>query len=71
MQLNASARRASANLDDLGGELDADGLRGKDAPGVVDEAVEEAGLSGAGGAEENDFGEVIVGGGEFDVEGGV
>jgi hypothetical protein len=30
-------------VDDLGGELDADGLRGEDAPFVAHEAVEEAG----------------------------
>jgi hypothetical protein len=43
LELDALAAGAGADLDDLGGELDADGLRGEDAPGGVDEAVEEAG----------------------------
>ena len=43
LQLEAFPARAVADFDDLAGELDADGLRGEDAPFVFYEAVEEAG----------------------------
>lgn len=49
-----------ADFDDFGGEFDAYGLRGEDAPFVFDEAVQEAGFAAVGGAEEDDFREVIT-----------
>jgi hypothetical protein len=43
LQLYPLPPRAGADLDDLAGKLDADGLRREHAPLALDEAMEEAG----------------------------
>lgn len=43
--------RAGADFDDLGRELDADGLRGQDPPLALDEAMQQTRLARAAGPE--------------------